>query len=151
MDVNDPTSSPFGAQFVPRLPTTGVEPSGIIPFTNQDAIDFETYLTQSTNRKMLSSARRAHMKDILQNPNIQFSEHIYGRAEKGRLQNLKVWTLKHFELQDMQIYRKAEKVYNIEYNARYATCTYDAFELIARTHRGLHHAGTFSYSFIKAS
>ena len=147
MDVNDPASSPFGATFVPRLPLNGIEPIGIVPFTDQNAIDFETYLTTSTNRKLLSSARRAHMKDILQNPNIQFSEHVYGRVEKGKLQNLKTWTLRYFELQDMQIYRKKETVYGVEYAARYVACTYNAFKLITRTHRGLHYVGMFSTPF----
>jgi hypothetical protein len=32
MDINDPASSPHGAQFIPRLPIEGSEPIGIDPF-----------------------------------------------------------------------------------------------------------------------
>jgi len=68
--------------------------------------------------------------------------HAYpDRKERGRLQNLRNWTVKHFLLDDNQIYRQLEKVYDTEYNQRYVACTYDAFELITRTHRALHHAG----------
>ena len=43
---------------------------------------------------------------------------------------------------------KAETVRGIEYNQRYAACTYDSFDLITGTHRGLHHAGKSKLSNI---
>jgi hypothetical protein len=82
------------------------------------------------------------MKNILRNSRITFTElSVPDRVERGRLNNLKHWTLKNFELEDNQIYRKAEIVRGTEFNRRYAACTYDSFELITRVHRGLHHAG----------
>ena len=99
---------------------------------------------------MLLPRRRAEMKDILRNPSIQYSKEVYPDGkERARLRSLKDWTLKHFLLDDNQIYRKAETVRGIEYNQRYAACTYDSFDLITRTHRGLHHAGNYLlYDFI---
>ena len=44
---------------------------------------------------------------------------------------------------------KLENVRGVEYNQRYAACTYDSFDLITRTHRGLHQAGKFN-SFNRA-
>jgi hypothetical protein len=90
------------------------------------------------------------MKDILRNPSIQYSKEVYPDSkERARLRSLKDWTLKHFLLDDNQIYRKAETVRGIEYNQRYAACTYDSFDLITGTHRGLHHAGNYLlYDFI---
>jgi hypothetical protein len=88
------------------------------------------------------------MKDILRNPSIQYSKEVYPDSkERARLRSLKDWTLKHFLLDDNQIYRKAETVRGIEYNQRYAACTYDSFDLITRTHRGLHHAGKSNITY----
>jgi hypothetical protein len=88
------------------------------------------------------------MKDILRNPSIQYSKEVYPDSkERARLRSLKDRTLKHFLLDDNQIYRKAETVRGIEYNQRYAACTYDSFDLITRTHRGLHHAGKSNITY----
>jgi hypothetical protein len=144
MDINDPTSSPFGASFLPALPLGDVEPRGIEPYTEADALAFKDYLIHSNNRYILTSIRRQQMRSILRNPAISYSKEAYpDRKERGKLQNLRVWTLKHFILDDNQIYRKPEVVYGTAYNQRYAACTYDAFELISRTHRGLHHTGMY--------
>jgi len=144
MDINDPASSPHGAQFVPQLPIEGSEPIGIDPFPPALALEYEDYLEASTNRSVLTSRRRAEMKDILRNPTILYTERtVPDRNERGRLNNLKSWTLKHFVLDDNQIYRKAEIVRGIEFNQRYAVCTYDSFELISRVHRALFHAGIY--------
>jgi hypothetical protein len=88
------------------------------------------------------------MKDILRNPSIQYLKEVYPDSkERAKLRSLKDWTLKHFPLDDNQIYRKAETVRGIEYNQRYAACTYDSFNLITRTHRGLHHAGKSNITY----
>ena len=139
MDVNDPASSPSGAHFIPQLPPLGTEP--IRPFLDSLELEFELHIRDGPNRKVLLPRRRAEMKDILRNPSIQYSKEVYHDSkERARLRSLKDWTLKHFLLDDNQIYRKAETVRGIEYNQRYAACTYDSFDLITRTHRGLHHA-----------
>ena len=143
MDVNDPASCPSGAQFLPQLPPLGIEP--IQPFSDSLELEFELYIAQSSNRKVLTSRRRSLMRDILRNPSIQYPKENYpDRAERAKLYNLRNWTLQHFLLDDNQIYRKPENVRGVEYNQRYAACTYDSFDLIARTHRGLHHAGMFN-------
>ena len=139
MDVNDPASSPSGAHFIPQLPPLGTEP--IRPFLDSLELEFELHIRDGPNRKVLLPRRRAEMKDILRNPSIQYSKEVYPDSkERARLRSLKDWTLKHFLLDDNQIYRKAETVRGIEYNQRYAAYTYDSFDLITRTHRGLHHA-----------
>jgi hypothetical protein len=140
MDVNDPASSPLGAQFLPQLPPLGIEP--IQPFSDSLELEFELYIAQSSNRKVLTSRRRALMKEILRNPSIQYPRENYpDRAERAKLYSLRNWTLQNFLLDDNQIYRKPETVRGVEYNQRYAACTYDSFDLITGTHRGLHHAG----------
>jgi hypothetical protein len=140
-DVTDPASSPHGASFWP-LPPRHEEPQGINPFPEPIPTDFYSYLVGSTNRTVLTSVRRAEMREILRNPNIQYTQHSHpDRPERGRLQSLKSWTLKYFELDDGQIYRSAETVRGTEFNRRYAACMWDAFDLIAGVHRGLHHAG----------
>jgi hypothetical protein len=147
MDVNDPASSPSGAHFIPQLPPLGTEP--IRPFLDSLELEFELHIRDGPNRKVLLPRRRAEMKDILRNPSIQYSKEVYHDSkERARLRSLKDWTLKHFLLDDNQIYRKAETVRGIEYNQRYAACTYDSFDLITGTHRGLHHVGNYLYDFI---
>jgi len=61
MDINDPSSSPFGASFVPLLPSENAEPRGIEPFTEANALEFEQYLNASTNRSTITSIRRQEM------------------------------------------------------------------------------------------
>ena len=146
MDVNDPASSPSGAHFIPQLPLLGTEP--IRPFLDSLELEFELNIRDGPNRKVLLPRRRAEMKDILRNPSIKYSKEVYPDSkERARLRSLKDWTLKHFLLDDNQIYRKAETVRGIEYNQRYAACTYDSFDLITRTHRGLHHAGKSNITY----
>jgi hypothetical protein len=96
MDVNDPSSSPSGAQFLPQLPLLGIEP--IRPFSDSLELEFELYIAQSSNRKVLTSRRRALMKDILRNPSIR--ENYPDRAERAKLYSLRNWTLRHFILDD---------------------------------------------------
>ena len=146
MDVNDPTSSPSGAHFLPQLPPLNTEPTR--PFLDSLELEFELYVRNGPNRKVLSPRRRAEMKDILRNPSIQYSREIYPDSkERARLFSLKNWTLKHFLLDNNQIYRKPENIRGVEYNQRYVACTYDSFDLITRTHRGLHHAGKFNIAY----
>jgi hypothetical protein len=57
MDVNDPASSPHGAQFLPLLPPSSSEPKGIDPFPAQIALDYEDYLEASNNRSVLIHSR----------------------------------------------------------------------------------------------
>jgi hypothetical protein len=138
MDVNDPASSPSGAHFIPQLPPLGTEP--IRPFLDSVELEFELNIRDGPNRKVLLPRRRAEMKDILRNPSIQYSKEVHPDSrERARLCSLKNWTLKYFLLDDNQIYRKPETVRSIEFNQRYTAYTYNSFDLITGTHRGLHH------------
>jgi hypothetical protein len=65
MDINDPASSPFGASFLPTLPLGDVEPRGIKPYTEADALAFEDYLIHSNNCCVLTSIRQQQMRTIL--------------------------------------------------------------------------------------
>jgi len=141
-DVADPASSPHGVSYLPAPPPPDLE-KGIQSFPEPIPTDFLSYIAdESTNRAVLSSQRRSQMREILRNPDIQYSKNTYtDRNERGKLYGFKNWTLKHFELDDGQIYRKAEMARGTEYNRRYAACQWDAFELIAGVHRGLCHSG----------
>jgi hypothetical protein len=145
IDANDPSQSPHGANFLPQLPPVSVEPNGIDPFPDHLEEEFNTYLLTNNNRKLLTSRRRWEMREILNHPNTSvhtlFNITNPYSTELGRLRNLKVWTLRSFELDDNQIYRSAETVRGVDYPKRYALCEYDAFTCIARLHRGLHHSG----------
>jgi len=101
MDVNDLASSPHGAQFVPDLPPPGAEPEGIDPFPDPIEDDYVHYLERSTNRSVLTGQRRSEMRDILGNP--EMSIDVGDSNENARLRNLKVWTLKYFELDENQL------------------------------------------------
>jgi hypothetical protein len=97
------------------VPPLGTEP--IQPFSDSLELEFELYVRNVPNRKVLSPRRRAEMKDILRNPLIQYSKEVYSsNKERARLYSLKNWTLKHFLLDDNQIYRKPETVRGVEYN-----------------------------------
>jgi hypothetical protein len=85
------------------------------------------------------------MREILNHPNAHahtlFNINDPYNTELGRLSNLRIWTLRYFELDNNQIYRSAETVRGVEYGRRYALCDYDSFACLTRLHRGLHHAG----------
>ena len=126
---------------MPSLPETLTELVNE-PFSPNLAADFEDYAISSSNRSALTSRRRAEMKEILRHSNICYSKADYpDRKERQRLHSLKNWTKLHFELQDAQVYRKAETIYGQSYPARYAVCVYDSGDLIAAVHRSLLHAG----------
>jgi hypothetical protein len=87
MDINDPASSPHGAQFVPQLSIEGSEPIGIDPFLPALALGYQDYLEASGNRSALTSRSRAEVKEILRNPTILYTERTVANCnEKGRLQ-----------------------------------------------------------------
>lgn len=141
MDIRDPSSSPHGAIFMPSLPVSLTELVDE-PFSPSLGAEFEDYALNSSNRSALTSRRRAEIKEILRHPDIHYSKADYPDSkERRRLHSLKNWTRLHFELQDAQIYRKAETIYGQCYPARYAVCVYDSGDLIAAVHRSLLHAG----------
>ena len=68
IDINDPALSPSGAHFIPQLPPLNTEP--ILLFLDSIELEFELYIRNSPNRKVLSPYQQAEMKDILYNPSI---------------------------------------------------------------------------------
>jgi hypothetical protein len=150
MDPNDPAQSPHGVYFLPQLPPITSEPDGQEPFTAGLDDEFETLVRDGPNRKILTPTRRWEMRTILRNPTKRvetlFNVEDPYSAELARLRTLRNWTIRHFELQDQQVYRSAETVRGVELPARYCLCTYDAFECLARLHRGLYHAGKYFHS-----
>jgi hypothetical protein len=146
MDALDPSQSPHGANFLPHLPSISAEPQGMDPFPEALEQEYADYLRNvSTNRSLLTSRRRWEMREILNHPTTPahtlFNIDDFYSTELGRLRNLRLWTLRYFELDDNQIYRSAETVRGVEYGRRYALCDYDSFACLTRLHRGLHHAG----------
>jgi hypothetical protein len=84
LDISNPVSSPYRAVFRPALPYQGTELLGIDPFPPSIALEYERYIERGINRKVLSSRRRAEMRDILQNPNICYNRHtVPDRVERG--------------------------------------------------------------------
>ena len=70
------------------------------------------------------------------------------KAQRRREAYDKHWALTFFELQDNQVYRKAEQRKDGTWiKARYAACIYDAMELIQKVHCNLHHAGEYITNF----
>jgi hypothetical protein len=96
MDANDPSQSPYSANFLPHLPPISVEPNGIEPFPEHLKEEFDTYLLTNNNRKLLTSRRRWEMREILNHPttpaHILFNITNLHSAELERLRNLKFWT-----------------------------------------------------------
>jgi hypothetical protein len=67
------------------------------------------------------------------------------RAQRQRQAHDKHWALTFFELQDNQVYRRAEqKKDGTWFKARYAACTYNAMGIIQKSHCNLHHAGEYN-------
>jgi hypothetical protein len=98
------------------------------------------------SKRILTAQRRAEMKDFLLYPN-RISQDPNPVARQ-KFANDKAWTLKHFELQSGQIYRRAEVVKGRQVNTRYAACYNDTFEMICKSHRRLAHARKSLYNFI---
>lgn len=166
--VTDPQASPLGATFMPSSPTPMVgdrarvggpdgearapppsapTPPSLPPIQAFPPLDelFLKHLDDTNNRKCHNSTRRSNMQTWLKYPLAKV--HGDTRDERARLAIKKHWTLKYFELQDNQIYRKAETISGVAVKARYAVCEWDMLDIIKKTHIALQHFGTFSPSF----
>jgi hypothetical protein len=120
------------------------EPSGLECWTTDIANKFLAEQVPKSKR-ILTAQRRAEMKDFLLHPN-QISQDP-DPVVRQKFANDKAWTLRHFELQAGQIYRRTERVKGRQVNARYAACYNDTFEMICKSHRRLAHARESSYNF----
>jgi hypothetical protein len=100
---------------------------------------YEHYIERSNNRSVLTGKKRADYRRWLANP----SGDVEGETKEERQfdANTRTPALRHFELQDNQVYRKAETIKGHRFPARYAVCIWDSYDIICRIHRALKHFG----------
>ena len=138
MDISIPTSSPSGTRFMPFSPPPQSE-LAIEAFPEPLEQEYNIYLEKSNNRSVLTDLKRDTMRWHLNNRTAKpRGETIIERQADS---NSKHYALSYFELQDQQIYRKAELLRGTQLGPRYAACTWDSFRIICKTHRALQHSG----------
>ena len=100
---------------------------------------YEYYLERFNNRSVLHGKKRADYRRWLGNP----KGPLEGETKEEKLfdVNTRTQVLRYFELQDNQVYRKAETIKGHRFPARYAVCTWDSYDIICRIHRALKHFG----------
>ena len=154
IDLTNPQATPAGATFLPSLLAPiapQIVPGAlqlVLPFADL-TIEWDSWLKQELfNRKLLTSASRYYAKHYLQNPDAPISGST--PQEKASQAKFRYWALNHLELQDNQVYHKQLKKSGLGQisPSRYHACTYDAIELIQRTHISLGHASMHLYCFI---
>jgi hypothetical protein len=138
MDVGLQYDTPCGVMYLPSSPPP--EPDGQRSFPETLKRDYMNWLDtdEGKNRKLLGPKKRFDYRHFLQHPNAKSI--LEDTQDRRREANEKFHCSKYFELQDNQIYRKAEVVDGKYLPARYAACTYDASDVVSRTHRNLLHA-----------
>ena len=137
MDINNHANSPAGTRFMVKDP--GPEVDGREAWDKNLYYDYEHYLERLGNRSVLSGQKREDYRRWLRNPTSSLIGEGFQARQKDA--NTRTQALAHFELQDYQVYRKAETIRGHNYTARYAICTWDSFEIICAVHRGLKHFG----------
>ena len=100
---------------------------------------YDYYLERSGNRSVLTVDKREDYRRWLRNP----SGPLVGATAKAKARdaNTRTQALRHFELQDNQVYRKSETINGHRFPPRYAICIWDSFDVICRIHRALKHFG----------
>jgi hypothetical protein len=138
MDVGLPSSSPSGVNFMPSSPPPA--PNGVEPWHPDLNNEFMDMVLKNRANCLLTPLKRSDYRYYLNN-RTAISKALDVRQRRRQAYD-KHWALTFFELQDNQVYRKAEhRKDGMVVKARYAACTYDAFELICKAHCNLHHAG----------
>jgi hypothetical protein len=147
MDIGLPSSSPSGVNFMPSSPPPAR--GGVNPWPNSDDLNIE-FMDMALKNKgncLLTPLKRSDYRYYLNNRTA--TSQAVDRAQRRRQAHDKHWALTFFELQDNQVYRKAEqKKDSTWFKARYAACIYDAMELIQKGHCNLHHAGEHYVYFV---
>ena len=136
MDLGLPTPSPRGVMYLLAIPPS--KPSRIQCWHDKTKDEFLDQLVKSRNRRVLKPLKRLNYRNHLREPNAKSDSP--DKKERERFSNKKHYVLKHYELQDAQIYQKAESKHGVSYPARYAACYSNAFTIISRIHQLLHHA-----------
>jgi hypothetical protein len=137
LNLSTPNDSPAGTRFMISSPPP--EKDGRQCWPDNLHQEYEYYLERSGNRSVLTGEKREHHRFWLMNPKAK----LRGETPKDRQEdaNRRTQILANFELQDGQVYRKAETIKGHLFPARYAVCTWDSFDIICRMHRGLKHFG----------
>ena len=147
MDIGLATSSPSGVNFMPSSPPPAR--GGVDPWPNSDDlnIEFIDIALKIRGNCLLTPLKRSDYRYYLNN-RTAVSQAV-DKAQRWRQTYNKHWALTYFELQDNQVYRKAEQRKDSTwFKARYAACIYNAIELIQKAHCNLHHAGAYNAYFI---
>jgi hypothetical protein len=137
LDITNLDNSPRGTRFM--LPDPGPEADGREYWDTDLCHKYEHYIERSNNRLVLFGKKRADYRRWLSNQ----SGPLEGNTRKERQfdANTRIQAIRHFELQDNQVYRKAETIKGHRFPARYAACTWDSYDIICRIHRALKHFG----------
>jgi hypothetical protein len=143
LDVTTDNARTSGTSFIPSSPPTtgGLRESN---WTKQDEADFDEFIQRERPRFILDASTRMTYRHHLQNPSMApRGEGSDRRAD----QNAKHTALNEYELQDGQVYRKAEwddstgKWEPPKYVLTYT----DSFQLIADVHEALLHFGKIAF------
>jgi hypothetical protein len=138
IDVGLQFDTPRGVIYLPSsLPPEPDKQRSFPETLNRDYINWLD-TEEGKNRKHLGPRKRFDYRYFLQNPDTKSI--LEDAQDRRREANKKFYCLKNFELQDNQIYRKAEVVDSKYLPARYTVCTYDASDLVSCTYRNLLHA-----------
>lgn len=140
MDIGLVNGTPQGVLYLPRQPPP--EPEGHESFPSPATLEhaFIKWVNsaEGKNRKLLNPKKRNEYKYYLTHPNAK-SIH-YDPKERRHQATQKHHCINNYELQDSQVYRKAEYAEGKQRPARYAVCDYDSADIIQHIHRLLHHA-----------
>jgi len=133
LDINHVRDSPKGTRFM--LPSPGPEADGRKCWDDNLSLLFDHYLERSKNRSVLTGMKRENYLFWLRNSSAPLRGET--KEEKARDANDRTQALRHFELQDDQVYRKAEIIKGTLFPDRYVVCVWDSFSIICRIHRAL--------------
>src|SRR5436190_2154850 len=135
----DRIDSPRGAQFLPFISPSDPVDIGK-SFSREICQEFEDYLQtpEGQSKKILTQSRRANFRYWLQNP--EAKSQLPTLKERLHEANEKHHCLKHFMLDNGQVYHMPGIEKGHDHGYRYCVCTWDAAEVIALVHIKLHHA-----------
>ena len=106
IDITANTTVTSGTTFIPSSSSIELGSSEQVSnWTKQDEADFEEYLRTNKPRFILTAKQRMAYYHHLQNPNIATRSEGTNQQDN---RNMKATTLRFYELQDSQIYWKAE-------------------------------------------
>jgi len=137
LNISNLDNSPRGTRFM--LPNPSLEANGRECWDINLCHAYKHYLERSNNQSVLYRKKRADYRRWLGNP----KGPLEGETKEERQDdaNTRTQALRYFELQDNQVYRKAEMIKGHRFPARYAVYTWDSYDIICCIHRALKHFG----------